>query len=74
VRLEPGQVVAARPDGLDLDPSRARPPRPQHVAPVIAGLGAAVDEDAVRIGDLLARLRGEVELVNVIVAQAAELA
>jgi hypothetical protein len=44
------------------------------VAPAIAGLRTAVDEDAVRIGDLLARRRGEVELIDVIVALVAGLA
>jgi len=67
-------MVAARPDCLDLDPLRARPPRPQHVAPAIAGFRTAVDEDAVWIGDLLARRRGEAELIDVIVALVAGLA
>jgi len=44
------------------------------VAPAIAGLRTAVDEDAVRIGALLARRRGEAELVDVLVALVAELA
>ena len=46
--------------GDGCDQSRARPPRPRHVAPAIAGLRTAADEDAVRIGDLLAGRRGEI--------------
>jgi hypothetical protein len=44
------------------------------VAPALAGLRTAVDEDAVRFGDLLARRRGEAEFVDVIVALVAEFA